>query len=372
VFTPLENNESLPLVKRKHTMQQTALDPRHQAAERWPAVQLRDAAADGEFVYAVKTTGVYCRPSCPSRAAKRQNVEFFDTTFLAQAAGYRACKRCKPDGISQEHRRNDMIAAACDTIKGNPKTTLATLAAASGLSAYHFHRVFKEITGVTPKEYQKSLQTTRVAEALRVADSVTTAIYDAGFNSSSRFYEDAATTLGMSPTQYRKGAMGEEIRYSAEPCALGIIIVAATRRGVCAIEFGDSAHALVARLRERFPHAAFQPADTEFKKWIGKILAYIEQPRGVLDLPLDVQGTVFQRRVWKALQEIPLGETASYAVVAKKIGKPSAVRAVAQACASNQIAVAIPCHRVVRSDGALSGYRWGTERKAELLKREKK
>lgn len=339
---------------------------------RWQSVLKRDRDADGEFVYAVKTTGIYCRASCPSRTAKREHVSFFETTFAAREAGFRPCKRCNPDGISHEHARNDMIAAACEAIKRDPRVTLAQLAAAAGLSTYHFHRVFKQTTGLTPKEYQRSLQTARVTAALKEADTVTAAIYDAGFNSSSRFYEDAGTTLGMSPTAFRKGAAGEEIRYAVEPCALGVILVAATTRGVCAIEFSDSAHALVARLRERFSKATLQPADAAFKSWIGRILAYIEHPRGVLDLPLNVQGTVFQRRVWKALRDIPAGETASYAEVAQKIGAPTATRAVAQACASNQLAVAIPCHRVVRSDGALSGYRWGPERKAELLKREER
>jgi AraC family transcriptional regulator, regulatory protein of adaptative response / methylated-DNA-[protein]-cysteine methyltransferase len=339
---------------------------------RWASVLNRDRDADGEFVYAVKTTGVYCRASCPSRTAKRKNVEFFETTFAARSAGYRACKRCHPDGVSHEHAQNTLVAAACETIKRNPHVTLAALADEARLSAHHFHRVFKQVTGLTPKAYQKSLQTQRVSETLRDATSVTEAIYDAGFNSVSRFYEDASDKLGMAPSRYRSGAVGEEIRYAAEPCALGVIIIAATQRGVCAIEFGDSAHTLVARIRERFPKAALRPADAEFKKWIGQILAYIEQPRGVLDLPLDVQGTVFQQRVWNALKEIPAGSTASYADVANKIGQPRAVRAVAQACASNTLAVAIPCHRVVRADGTLSGYRWGAERKAALLKREKK
>jgi AraC family transcriptional regulator, regulatory protein of adaptative response / methylated-DNA-[protein]-cysteine methyltransferase len=338
---------------------------------RWQSVLKRDRNADGEFVYAVKTTGIYCRASCPSRTAKRLNVLFFETTFAAREAGFRPCKRCNPDGVSHEHARNDMIAAACAAIKRNPRITLATLATDAGLSVYHFHRVFKQVTGVTPKEYQRALQMERVTAALQEADTVTAAIYDAGFNSSSRFYADAGATLGMSPTAFRRGAAGEEIRYAVEPCALGVILMAATRRGVCAIEFGDSAHALVARLRERFPKAVLQPADAAFNTWIGNLLAYIEHPRGVLDLPLDVQGTVFQRRVWKALRDIPAGETASYAEIAVKIGSPTASRAVAQACASNQLAVAIPCHRVVRADGALSGYRWGPERKAELLKREK-
>jgi AraC family transcriptional regulator, regulatory protein of adaptative response / methylated-DNA-[protein]-cysteine methyltransferase len=342
---------------------------------RWQAVLGRDKEFDGEFVYAVKTTGVYCRASCPSRVAKRGNVAFFDTTIEAEAAGFRACKRCNPDGVSLEHARNAAVNAACDFLKTSAgNVPLATLAARAGMSAHHFHRVFKSITGVTPKAYQKTIQQSRITEALSKNKTVTDAIYDAGFNSSGRFYENAEAVLGMTPGSYKSGGKNEEIRYAVEPCALGVIIVAATKRGVCAIEFGDSAHDLVQRLRTRFPLARFYPADKIFTTWLGKILEYIDHPdhqaRGLLDLPLDVQGTVFQQRVWKALREIPVGETRSYSEVAQKIGKPKAVRAVASACAGNEIAVLIPCHRVVRSNGELSGYRWGIERKAELLKRE--
>jgi AraC family transcriptional regulator, regulatory protein of adaptative response / methylated-DNA-[protein]-cysteine methyltransferase len=343
---------------------------------RWQAVLQRNKAFDGEFVFAVKTTGVFCRPSCASKTAKRENVSFFETTHLALAAGFRACKRCKPDGMSHEHMRNEMIQRACELIKNSDvPITLDTLATEIGMSPHHLHRVFKEVIGLTPKDYQKAITKARVTDALDSSSSITAAIYDAGFNSSGRFYEGADAMLGMTPKVFRKGGDGEEIRYAVEPCALGVILIAATIRGVCAIEFGDSAHDLVARLRERFTKADFKPADTAFKKWIGKVLSFIEQPAqptGLSDMPLDIQGTAFQQRVWKALQEIPLGKTASYADVAVSIGSPKAVRAVAQACASNQIAVVIPCHRVVRSDGSLSGYRWGVARKTELLKREAK
>jgi AraC family transcriptional regulator, regulatory protein of adaptative response / methylated-DNA-[protein]-cysteine methyltransferase len=341
-------------------------------AERWSAVLSRDKQFDGEFVYAVRSTGVYCRPSCPSRPARRENVEFHDTTQRAQAAGFRACKRCQPDGASLEHRHNELITAACRAIEASEAgLALDELAAAAGLSAHHFHRIFKRVTGLTPKAYAKAVQGRRVHDALEGANSVTEAIYDAGFNSSGRFYESSASKLGMAPQQFRSGGVDQQIRYAVEPCALGVIIVAATPRGVCGIEFGDSAHALVERLRQRFPKADFTPGDPSFRAWVGRVLAYIEQPAGVLDLPLDIQGTVFQRRVWQALRDIPCGSTASYAEVAQAIGKPKAVRAVATACASNNVAVAVPCHRVVRSDGSLSGYRWGPERKAELLRRER-
>lgn len=338
---------------------------------RWEAVVRRDKRADGEFVYAVRTTGVYCRPACPARTAKRQNVEFFDTSDLAAAAGYRACKRCKPDAPSQEQRRTALVIQACKAIEQSASAlSLRQLARQAGLSPHHFHRIFKDVAGLTPKAFYKSVQARRVAASLQSAHSVTDAIYEAGFNSAGRFYEGAGAMLGMSPSAYRKGAAGEHIRYAVEPCALGLIIVAATPKGVCAIEFGEAAPALVDRLSERFPKARFEPADAEFKDWVTRVLGYLDQPRGALDLPLDVRGTLFQHRVWRALREIPAGRTASYGEIARRIGQPKAQRAVAQACASNQVAVAIPCHRVVRSDGDLSGYRWGVERKAALLRRE--
>jgi AraC family transcriptional regulator, regulatory protein of adaptative response / methylated-DNA-[protein]-cysteine methyltransferase len=340
-------------------------------AQRWTAVLARDKQFDGEFVYAVRSTGVYCRPSCPSRPAKPQNVEFHDTTQQAQAAGFRACKRCQPDGVSLEHRQNELITLACRAIEASEAAlALNHLAETAGLSPHHFHRVFKRVTGLTPKAYTKAVQGRRVRQALEGASSVTEAIFEAGFNSSGRFYESSARRLGMAPQQFLSGGADQQINYTVEPCALGVIIIAATRQGVCGIEFGDSAHALVDRLRQRFPKAEFKPGDARFCAWVAQVLSYIEHPAGVLDLPLDIQGTVFQRRVWDALREIPCGSTASYAEVALAIGQPKAVRAVATACASNNVAVAVPCHRVVRSDGSLSGYRWGPERKRELLRRE--
>ena len=338
---------------------------------RWQAVIGRNPQADGVFVYAVKTTGVYCRPSCPSRTAKRENVEFFDSNEQAVAAGYRACKRCRPESLSQEMRHQALAIQACRAIEQSASPLpLAELAQQAGLSPHHFHRIFKAATGLTPKTYYKSVRAGRVVAALQSAPSVTEAIYAAGFNSAGRFYEESGALLGMAPTTYRKGASGEQIRYAVAPCALGQVLVAATRMGVCAIEFGEASSVLVARLRERFPKASFEPADDEFRDWVARVLDYLAQPQGVLDLPLDVQGTVFQRRVWQALRDIPVGQTASYAEVARRIGQPKAHRAVAHACANNQVAVAIPCHRVVRSDGNLAGYRWGVERKAALLRRE--
>jgi AraC family transcriptional regulator of adaptative response/methylated-DNA-[protein]-cysteine methyltransferase len=343
------------------------------AEARWQAVVRRDPQADGEFVYAVRTTGVYCRPSCPSRAAKRQNVEFFDTGVLAAAAGYRPCKRCRPDELSQQQRRNELVIQACQAIEHSQMALpLAQLAQQAGMSPYHFHRIFKAATGLTPKAFHKAVQARRVAASLQSANSVTETLYDAGFSSAGRFYTDAPAMLGMSPGSYRRGGAGEHIRHAVEPCALGWVIVAATRKGVCTIEFGDDAQKLTDRLQARFPKAQFEPADAEFRRWIARVLSYIEQPQAVLELPLDIQGTVFQRRVWQALQAIPAGETASYAEIAGRIGQPGAARAVGRACAGNPVAVAIPCHRAVRADGELSGYRWGIARKAELLRRESK
>lgn len=341
------------------------------ADPRWIALAQRDKSFDGEFVYAVTTTGIYCRPSCPSRLAKPMHIQFYDTTTLAREAGYRACKRCKPDETSLGLQRSDVVEKACRTLEQSANGVgLEALAQGAGLSTHHFHRVFKQATGLTPKAYFQALQARRLQQSLASASSVTEALYDAGYNSSGRFYEQGAPSLGMAPKAYRRGGLGESIRYAVEPCALGVIIVAATPKGVCGIEFGDSAHALIDRLRQRFMQASFEPGDAPFRAWVGRVLAYIDQPSGTLDLPLDIQGTVFQRRVWDALRAIPCGSTASYAEVAAAIGQPTAARAVAQACASNELALAVPCHRVMRSDGGLSGYRWGTARKAELLRRE--
>ncbi|MGH6646504.1 bifunctional DNA-binding transcriptional regulator/O6-methylguanine-DNA methyltransferase Ada [Aquabacterium sp.] len=342
-----------------------------QDEDRWGAVLAKDSRRDGDFVFAVKTTGIYCRPSCPARPAKRQNVEFFDTTAEAAQAGFRACKRCKPDGLSQEAQRQQLVLQACQAIEQSESgLSLDELAARVGMSPHHVHRVFKAATGLTPRQYHQAVRSRRVGPALEEASSVTEAIYDAGFSSSGRFYENAGATLGMSPTRYRQGAPGEQIRYTVEASPLGPMLVAATPRGVCAIEFADQPEALLASLQKRYPKAAFEAGDEAFQQWVRQILAYLELPRGSLDLPLDVQGTAFQRRVWQALQAIPCGQTVSYSELAQRLGQAGAVRAVASACANNQIALAIPCHRVVRTGGALAGYRWGVERKAELLRRE--
>lgn len=348
---------------------QTAVDP---DAARWLAVVRRDPLADGRFVYAVRTTGVYCRPSCPSRAAKRHNVAFFESPASAAAAGFRPCQRCRPDAPSLQQRWQARVLTACRSIEqSEPVPTLEQLARQAGASAAHFQRMFKAVTGLSPKAYQKSVQARRVRDGLASAPSVTAAYHDAGFGSAGRFYEAAPALLGMSPGRYRQGGAGEHIRHAVAPCSLGWVIVAATRKGICAIEFGDSAQALADQIHARFAQAQFEVADAGFAQWVAQVVAYVEQPRGVLDLPLDVQGTVFQRRVWQALQAIPAGQTASYTELAERIGQPRAYRAVAHACAGNPVALAIPCHRAVRADGSLAGYRWGITRKAVLLRREK-
>lgn len=341
----------------------------------WEAVVRRDRAADGRFVYAVATTGVYCRPSCPSRTAKRQNVSFHATPEAAEAAGFRPCRRCRPDTASLVERQAAAVAVACRRIEGAVEEgdgipSLDDLAAEAGLSRYHFHRVFKGATGVTPREYAAARRASLAQRELAEGSSVTQAIYGAGYSSPSRFYESAEGRLGMSPSAYRHGGPGAEIRFAVGECSLGAILVAATRKGICAIRFGDDPDALVRDLQDRFPKARLIGGDPEFERWVAQVVGLVEAPARGLDLPLDVRGTAFQQRVWAALREIPPGETATYAEIAGRVGAPSAARAVARACAANPVAVAIPCHRVVRQDGSLSGYAWGVERKRALLDRE--
>ena len=339
--------------------------------ERWQAVKRRDLAFDGTFLFAVRTTGVYCRPSCASRPAKRENVLFFSTVAEAEKAGYRACKRCRPDQLGAPDPQMQAVKRACERIEtAEEAPKLAELAASAGLSPYHFHRVFKALTGVTPKAYAAETRARRAADKLRTAETVTEAIYDAGFNSSSRFYENTAARLGMTPGAVRRGGAGAVIRFAVGEASLGAVLVAATDKGVCAITLGDDPEALVRDLQDRFPRAEFKGGDAEFERTIAEVVGMVEAPAQRLDLPLDIRGTAFQQKVWAALQTIPPGKTATYKEIARAIGQPTAVRAVAQACGANPLAVAIPCHRVVRSDGDLSGYRWGVERKRELIARE--
>ncbi|MBI4692482.1 MAG: bifunctional DNA-binding transcriptional regulator/O6-methylguanine-DNA methyltransferase Ada [Gammaproteobacteria bacterium] len=339
---------------------------------RWAALVARDAAADGVFYYGVRTTGVYCRPSCASRRANRENVSFHASCAAAERAGFRPCKRCRPNAAGLAERRAAAVAEACRLIGASEELpALDALAQAAGLSRFHFHRVFKEATGMTPYAYGRAQRARRVRRELAQAPTVTEAIYNAGFNSSGRFYADAETWLGMSPAAFRAGGEGAEIRYACGRCSLGLVLAAATAKGVCAILLGDAADTLAAELANRFPAARIAPADREFEQLLAAVVALVEDPARGLALPLDVRGTAFQHSVWQALRDIPPGTTASYSEIAARLGRPGAARAVAQACAANKIALAIPCHRVVRNDGDLSGYRWGTDRKRALLDRER-
>ncbi|WP_194789862.1 bifunctional DNA-binding transcriptional regulator/O6-methylguanine-DNA methyltransferase Ada [Pseudomonas sp. UFMG81] len=338
-------------------------------AERWQAVLSRDGNATGHFVYAVRTTGVYCQPACKSRLAKRENVAFFSDAAQAEAAGYRACKRCA--GGTQAARRSELVARACRLIEaGDTAPNLDQLGAALNISAFHLHRQFKAETGLTPKAYASAFRARRLREGLEAATTVTEAIYDAGYNSNSRFYESAAERLGMRPREYRVGGEGATIRFALAQCSLGAILVAQSERGICAILLGDEPEPLLHDLQDKFPKARLIGGDAAFERLVAQVIGFVEAPALGLALPLDVQGTAFQERVWQALREVPAGCRVSYTDIAERIGAPKAVRAVAQACAANSIAVAIPCHRVVRRDGDLSGYRWGIERKRQLLDRE--
>jgi AraC family transcriptional regulator, regulatory protein of adaptative response / methylated-DNA-[protein]-cysteine methyltransferase len=340
---------------------------------RWAAVVARDASADGSFFYAVKTTGVYCRPSCAARPAKPQNVTLYDTALEAERAGFRACKRCKPRDASLTEERARKVAELCRFIESAEEPpSLEQLAARAGWSAYHLHRVFKVVTGLTPKGYAAAHRAKRVRDELGAARTVTEAIYDAGFNSNGRFYERADAVLGMTPTAFRAGGAGTAIRFAVGQCSLGAILVAASDRGVCAISMGDDPSALVRELEDAFPNAELAGGDPEFEALVARVVACVEEPERSAELPLDIRGTAFQERVWQALRAIPSGATATYTEIAARIGAPRSVRAVASACAANTLAVAIPCHRVVRTDGGLSGYRWGVERKRQLLAREKR
>ena len=339
--------------------------------ERWAALVDRDAGAEGEFYYSVSTTGVYCRPGCPSRRPRREHVRFHASREEAEDAGFRACRRCRPHEPPVAQRHAEAVAAACRLIEGAEEIpTLDALAAAAGMSRFHFHRVFKSATGCTPRAYAAARRADRMREALREGGTVTDAVYDAGFNSNGRFYAAAPEILGMTPVTFRRGGEGETIRFAVGACSLGTVLVAATARGVCAIGLGDDPDALMHDLEDRFPRARLVGGDPEFEARVAQVVAFVEAPALGLDLPLDIRGTTFQQRVWRALRDVPAGATATYGEIAERIGAPGAARAVASACASNPLALAIPCHRVVRNDGTLSGYRWGVERKRALLDRE--
>jgi AraC family transcriptional regulator of adaptative response/methylated-DNA-[protein]-cysteine methyltransferase len=338
---------------------------------RWAAVSTRDRASDGDFVFAVKTTGIYCRPSCPARLAQRRNVIFFPTCEAAEREGFRACLRCRPKEAPNQRQR-EAIAAACRALETDEPPTLEVLAAKAGLSAFHFHRVFKAMTGVTPKAYAKAHRAVKVRQELSEATTVTEAIYAAGYNTSSRFYENADTMLGMTPNKFRQQGSDADIIYGVGRCSLGTILVARSDKGICALMLGDDAAELESEIKRRFAKAKSIKGDDAFSALLTNVIALADEPSKKFDLPLDIRGTLFQQKVWAALRAIPAGETTSYTEIARRIGSPTATRAVAQACAANKIAIAIPCHRVVRSDGALSGYRWGPARKRALLDKERK
>jgi AraC family transcriptional regulator of adaptative response/methylated-DNA-[protein]-cysteine methyltransferase len=339
-------------------------------AQRWQAVVGRDRRADGQFYYSVATTGIYCRPCCGARLPRRDNVRFHESNQAAERSGFRPCKRCRPN---EADRIAAAVAHACRLIEQSESPpNLAALADAVGFSPYYFHRFFKATTGVTPKAYCAANLARRVRVALGRADSVTEAIYDAGFNSNGRFYASAPRRLGMTPTRFRAGGSGETVRFAVGQTSLGAILVAATERGIASIQFGDDPDLLLREFEAFFPNAQLVGDDQSFDRLVARVVGSVEDPSVGLDLPLDIRGTAFQQRVWQALRDIPLGETASYSDIAMRLKMPKSVRAVAGACAANVIAVAIPCHRVIRIDGALSGYRWGIERKGALLEREAK
>lgn len=338
------------------------------ADQRWDAVCARDAGADGAFVFAVSTTGVYCRPQCAARRPLRTNVRFFDTRGAAESAGFRACKRCRPDGLSQADEALALVARACRTIEAAAEPpSLAELAAAVGKSPFYFQRVFKRIVGLSPREYAAAKRQEQLRAALPAHARVTDAIYDAGFGSSSRAYDIAPAALGMTPSAFRDRGRGEAVRYAALSTPYGWVGIAATQRGVAAIELGDDRETVCARIAKRFERADLVHDDTALRGALAAVLDYIERPAAGLALPLDVQGTAFARRVWRALSQIPPGQTATYGEIARAIGQPSAARAVAAACAANPAALAIPCHRVVPASGGTGGYRWGAQRKRALL-----
>jgi len=340
---------------------------------RWRAVQARDPRFDGAFVFGVRSTGIYCRPTCPARRPLRRNVVFFPVAEAAEGAGFRSCRRCRPREASPRDREAARVRTVCRRIEASADSTLSlkALSAEVGWGPHHLQRTFKRIVGVSPRQYADAVRLRSLRERLRKGDPVTTAIYDAGYGSSSRVYERAPARLGMTPATYRRGGRGVRLAYAIAPSSLGRLLVAASERGVSAVRLGDSEAGLVDALRAEFPAAEINRDDAGVGAWLKAVLERIEGGPPHADLPLDIRGTAFQQRVWDALRAIPFGEVRSYADVARSIGQPTAARAVARACATNPVAVIIPCHRVVPGSGGTGGYRWGAERKRELLEREK-
>lgn len=339
--------------------------------ERWGAVLERDKAADGAFYFSVETTGVYCRPGCAARQPRRENVRFYETREAAEQAGFRACRRCRPESASLEAGRAKAIQDACRLLETEDKPDLDHIASAAGMSRFHFQRVFKEVTGVTPHAYYAARRRERMQQELKRGRQITEAIYEAGYQSNGRFYAKSNELLGMKPRAFQAGGERALIRFAVGECSLGSILVAATDVGVCSILLGEDPERLTEELETRFPKAELVGGDAEFENWVARVIAFVENPRHGLDLPLDIRGTAFQERVWQVLRQIPVGSQTTYQEIAERIGSPRAIRAVASACAANTLAVVIPCHRVVRKHGGLAGYRWGVERKNALLERER-
>lgn len=338
---------------------------------RWASVIARDPQADGTFYYSVSTTGVYCRPSCAARLARPEHVRFHETCAAAEEAGFRPCKRCRPDLPALAEQHAAIVAEACRLIAEAEETPdLQTLADHAGMSRYHFHRIFKSVTGLTPHDYVIAHRMQKLRKNLGRSETVTEAMYEAGYNSSGRFYEVTDEILGMTPSHFRMGGARIDIRFAIGECSLGSILVASSERGICAILLGDDPERLIQDLQDTFPQANLLGGDSVYEQLVALVVGFVESPTLGLDLPLDIRGTAFQQRVWQALRQVPIGETVSYSEIARRIGLPKSARAVAKACSTNHLAVAIPCHRVVKQDGSLSGYRWGVQRKRALLERE--
>jgi AraC family transcriptional regulator, regulatory protein of adaptative response / methylated-DNA-[protein]-cysteine methyltransferase len=362
-----EDLESMPVVQTTRVKEAAASEDRC-----WEAVVARDSRRDGEFFFAVSTTGVYCRPSCAARRPRRENVRFFRTPEAAEQAGYRACLRCRPRAFTG-NTESDNVKAICRFIEQHldEPMTLGRLAKEFHQSPFHLQRRFKAVLGITPREYADSCRLKMLKRNLQAGDSVTRAMYDAGYGSSSRLYERTASQLGMTPDKYRRGAIAASIRYTIADSPLGRMLIAATERGICSIQFARTDGELIEGLKREFPFAVRRPDDGELQAWVSTLLHHLRGKDLNSSLPLDIRATAFQRKVWQYLQSIPFGETKSYIEVAKAIGKPRACRAVARACATNPVAIAIPCHRVVREDGSMGGYRWGLKRKQALLEMER-
>jgi AraC family transcriptional regulator of adaptative response/methylated-DNA-[protein]-cysteine methyltransferase len=369
----LVKNIRLGGVKMSAVMKEQMNPLPHDAEVKWNAVLSRDARFDGQFVFAVSSTGIYCRPSCPSRRPRREHVSFFQLPDAAEHAGFRACLRCHPRETHALDNHVEMTQRVCRLIEDNQgePITLAKLSEQVGVSSFHLQRTFKGLMGISPSRYAEECRINRFRKSVRNGGAITDAIYDAGYGSSSRLYEGAASQLGMTPATYGKGGRGAVINYAIVDCHLGSLLVAATSKGVCSVKLGDTSAQLEADLANEFPAAEIRPDERSLGSWVQTVIDYLNHKTAHIDLPLDIQATAFQRQVWEKLRAIPYGETYSYTQVAKAIGQEKAVRAVARACATNPVALVIPCHRVIREDKSLGGYRWGLERKKQLLKVEK-